>query len=75
MEKLRKPKGVAKFFSRLFSTLVSKLLLVEYEDLTSSRSTLSFNSEIMKMSNLASFNPKNSNEVCLNYVKYIYHLT
>ncbi len=36
----------------------------EYEDIIAvNRSTLSFNSEIFKMSNLVSFNPKNTNEV------------
>jgi hypothetical protein len=36
----------------------------EYEDLVAvSRSSLSFNSQIMKMSNLTSFNHKSQNEV------------
>jgi hypothetical protein len=39
----------------------------EYEDLVAvSRSSLSFNSQIMKMSNLTSFNHKNQNEVLLS---------
>jgi hypothetical protein len=62
VDKSRKPKGIAKFCSRVFGTIASKLLPNEYEGITSARSTLSFNSDIMKMSNLVSFNPKNNNE-------------
>lgn len=46
------------------SSIASKLMPNEYEDIIAvNRSTLSFNSEIFKMSNLVSFNPKNTNEV------------
>ena len=63
-EKIKRPKGVVKFFSRMCSSIASKLMPNEYEDIIAvNRSTLSFNSEIFKMSNLVSFNPKNTNEV------------
>ena len=63
-KKIKRPKGVVKFFSRMCSSIASKLMPNEYEDIIAvNRSTLSFNSEIFKMSNLVSFNPKNTNEV------------
>lgn len=56
------------------TTISSKLLANDYEDLVSNRSSLSFNAEFMKMSNLVSFNPKNNNEVIFFEKIYINYL-
>jgi hypothetical protein len=46
------------------SSLTSKLLPKEYEDsMKNTRSAISIRTDMMKMSNLASFNPKNNSEV------------
>lgn len=63
-ERHPKSKGVSKFLSRVFTSAVAKILPKDYEDnFGSTRSTIAFNSPIMRISNLVSFNPKNSNEV------------
>lgn len=57
------PKGVSKLFSRMFVTVAAKVMPRDYEDTFGTQgASLVFNSDIMKISNLVSFNPKNSNE-------------
>ena len=59
----KQPKGVAKFFNRAFVTVASKLMPKDYEDTFGTQgASLVYNGDILKMSNLVSFNPKNPNE-------------
>jgi len=57
-------KGVGKFLCNMVSSISNKLLPQDYEDIVStSKSSVSMKSEIMKMSNIVSFTEKSSNDV------------
>ncbi len=59
----KQPKGVTKFFNRAFVTVAAKLMPQDYEDTFGTQgASLVYNGDILKMSNLVSFNPKNPNE-------------
>ena len=65
--------GVGKFLSNMVSSISNKLLPKDYEDVTSSsKSTVSMKSEIMKMSNIVSFTEKSNNDVKLIFFKKIF---
>jgi hypothetical protein len=56
----------------MVSSISNKLLPQDYEDIVStSKSTVSMKSEIMKMSNIVSFTEKSSNDVNLIFIFYL----
>jgi len=62
-EKLAGSKGITKKITNLFSSFAMKILPKDYEDyVTTNRSILSTTQDVLKSSNLVSFNPKSNNE-------------
>ena len=62
-EEHEQSKGVSKFFSRIFVTVAAKIMPKDYEDSFGTQgASIVFHGDLMKISNVVSFNPKNPKE-------------
>ena len=57
-------RGIGKFLCNMVTSITNKFLPKDYEDgVSTSKSSVSMKSEIMKMSNIVSFTEKSTNDV------------
>ena len=62
-EEHEQAKGFSKFISRIFVTVAAKVMPQDYEDSFGTQgASIVFHSDLMKISNVVSFNPKNPKE-------------